>query len=102
MIRASEVTLIAAVPDAHGVYETPARPERTVFCDVQSVGRAEAYEAMSHGLRPEWVLVLSDYAEYDGELECRFEGRKYKILRTYVRNDHRIELTIERMRVHDL
>lgn len=102
MIRPSAVTLISSLPDAHGVYDAPALAEREVGCDVQSVTRREAYEALSHDLHPEWVLILSDYAEYQDELTCRFEGKLYKIIRTYVRPDSRIELTIERVRGRDL
>lgn len=99
MIRASAVTLISTLPDAHGIYDAPALEEREVACDVRSVSRTEAYEAMSHGLHPTWVLVLSDYAEYRGELACRFEGNLYKIIngRNYVRNDNKLELVIERV-----
>ena len=102
MIRASVVTLVAATPDAHGVYDSPATSTREVPCDVQSVGRREFYEAKTHGLSPEWVLVLSDYAEYQDELICIFEGKPYKIVRTYTRNDNRIELTVERVTNYDL
>lgn len=102
MIRASAVTLIADAPEAHGIYEVVATPSRTMPCDVQSVGRREAYEAMSHNLHPEWVLVLGDYAEYDGEQRCEFEGKNYRIIRTYVRGDNRIELTIERVTRYDV
>lgn len=98
MIRASTVTLISTLPDAHGVYDAPALMEREVACDVESVTRIEAYTALNHGLHPSWVLVLSDYAEYDDEQTCRFEGKLYKILRTYTRPDHRIELVIERVK----
>lgn len=74
----------------------PSEIKREVFCDVQSVGMREAYEAMSHGHHPEWILVLSDYGEYQNERTCLFEGVKYRIMRTYVRSDYRIELTLER------
>lgn len=97
MIRASTVTLYADTPTAHGVYSSVPRTGREVMCDVQSVSRAEMYDALSRGMRPVWVLVLSDYAEYNDEIDCLFEGKQYRIIRTYVRNDHRIELTIERM-----
>lgn len=102
MIRASVVTLIGAVPEANGVYDAPARAERTVYCDVQSVTRAEAYDALNHGLHPSLVLVLGDYAEYRDEMACRFEGKLYKVLRTYIRKDNRIELTVERVTNHDI
>lgn len=97
MIRPSAVTLISSLPDAHGIYDAPAPVEREVGCDVMSVSRAEMYEALSHGMHPTWVLILSDYAEYQDELMCRFEGSLYKILRTYVRPDSRIELTVEKV-----
>ena len=74
----------------------PAETGREVFCDVQSVGMREAYEAMAHGHHPEWTLVLSDYGEYQNERVCLFEGVRYRIMRTYVRSDFRIELTLER------
>lgn len=67
-----------------------------MYCDVQSVGMREAYEAMAHGHHPEWTLVLSDYEEYSNERVCLFEGTRYRIMRTYVRSDFRIELTLER------
>lgn len=98
MIRAAAVTLLTAVPEAHGVYDAPAASDRTVPCDVLSVGRREYYEAKTHGLDPEWVLVLGNYAEYQGEKLCAFEGQVYRIIRTYTREDARIELTVERVR----
>lgn len=102
MIRASTATLIAALPEAHGVYDAPQLSGAEVLCDVRSVGMREAYEAMSHGLHPEVVLILHDYAEYDGQMHALFEGRLYKVVRTYVRADHAIELTLERVTSHDI
>ena len=96
MIRASTVTLISASPDPRGQFVQPVEQLREVMCDVLSVGMREVYEAMTHGHRPEWTLVLSDYAEYQGERVCVFERVRYRIIRTYVRQDHRIELTLER------
>ena len=102
MIRASTVTLVTPKTPGHGVYDAPELNERTVYCDVESVSRREMYEAMNHGMKPSWVLVLSDYAEYQDEETCIFEGKTYRILRTYVRQDHAIELTIERMTQYDI
>ena len=96
MIRASVVTLIKASPEPRGVFDTPVETERQVYCDVASVGMRETYEAMASGYAPEIKLVLSDYAEYQGERKCLFEGVRYRILRTYVRDDLRIELVLER------
>lgn len=96
MIRSSTVTLLTGAPEPRGVFVTPSEMGREVFCDVMSVGMREVYEAMTHGHRPEWTLTLSDYAEYQGERVCLFEGTRYRILRTYVRPDFAIELTLER------
>ena len=97
MPRYSTVALIQDTPSAHGVYDNPVPLEHTTYCEVKSVTRVESYEALSHGLHPSWVLVLADYREYQEEPTCRFEGNLYRILRTYVRDDNCIELTIERM-----
>ncbi|MBQ1285160.1 MAG: hypothetical protein IIY19_01795 [Lachnospiraceae bacterium] len=102
MIRASAVTLLGEIPEAHGVYETPERPARLVACTVQSVHASEFYAALNQQLRPECVLVLGNYAEYQDEKECIFEGKRYKIIRPYVRSDNRIELTVERVTNHDV
>ena len=96
MIRSSTVTLIKASPEPRGVFETPVETPRNVFCGVASVGMRETYEAMASGYAPEIKLVLSDYAEYQGERKCLFEGVRYRILRTYVRDDYQIELVLER------
>ena len=96
MIRSSTVTLLAGVPEPRGVFQMPAETGREVYCDVQSVGMRETYEAMTHGHRPEWTLILSDYSEYQGERRCVFERVPYRIIRTYVRADFTIELTLER------
>lgn len=96
MIRSSTVTLLAGVPEPRGVFQTPAETGREVYCDVQSVGMRETYEAMTHGHQPEWTLILSDYSEYQGERRCIFERVPYRIIRTYVRADFAIELTLER------
>ena len=96
MIRSSTVTLLAGAPTPRGVFQTPVETEREVFCDVASVGMRETYEAMASGYMPEIKLVLSDYAEWQGERRCLFEGVRYRILRTYIRDDARMELVLER------
>lgn len=96
MIRSSVVTLITETPEPRGVFDTPVETERQVFCGVASVGMRETYEAMASGYAPEVKLILSDYAEYRGERKCSFEGTRYRILRSYVRDDYGIELVLER------
>lgn len=96
MVRADVLTLISETPAAHGRFDTPAETRRDVYCTVRSVGMREAYEALSHGLRPEWVFVLTHSFEYQGEKRCEFHGIPYTILRTYVTQADGIEITVER------
>ncbi len=60
--------------------EIPVR--RLVLCDVLSVTRGEHYQAAAHGLKPEIVFVVNKY-EYQDEQEIEFEGREYRVMRTY-------------------
>ena len=96
MVRANICTLISESPDAHGRFEAATETRRDVYCTVRSVGMREAYEALSHGLRPEWVLTLTHSFEYQGEKKIEFQRLLYTVLRTYVTETDGIELTIER------
>lgn len=96
MVRADVLTLITETPEAHGRFDAPTETRRQVYCTVRSVGMREAYEALSHGLRPEWVFVLTHSFEYQGEKRCEFRGIQYTVLRTYVTEADGIEITVER------
>lgn len=97
VIRTSEVTLLSPAPRARGVYDTAAENRRTVTCEVKNVTRAEAYEAMSHGHSPQWILDIGHYENYQDETSCLFEGKRYTVLRAYVTKNLHMELTIERL-----
>lgn len=58
-----------------------------VFAKVQSVKMTEKYKALAVGLEPELVFVLSDYYDYSDEKVIEYEGHRYKILRTYRKED---------------
>jgi len=88
--------LINANPAPHGVHERPTVTERMVYCQVKSVSRSEFYQANMAGMNPEWVLKLSDIAEYQDEMILKFRGGKWKVLRTYMTGDGGLELTIQR------
>lgn len=96
MVRADVLTLIEEIPGAHGRFDTASCRRRQVYCTVRSVGMREAYEALSHGLRPEWVFELTHSFEYHGEKRCEFHGIEYTVLRTYVNEADGIEITVER------
>lgn len=93
MIFRDVITLITET-QPHGVFEDVAETPREVYCSVRSVGMSEAYTAMSNGLHPEFVFILSDYGDYNGEKILEYKGTRYRIVRTY-RNNQGIELTCE-------
>lgn len=92
------LTLIGEDPKAHGVTDKPKETERTVFCTVRSVGMNEAYQALANGLQPQFVFILSDFDDYEGEKICKYNDTSYRIVRTYRRNQA-IELTVEEVTV---
>lgn len=96
MVRADVLTLINDTPAARGRFEASTPVRRDVFCTVRSVGMREAYEAMSHGLRPEYVFVLTHSFEYQNEKRCEFRGVEYTVVRTYVTEADGIEIVVER------
>ena len=94
MIRADAIYLIAESPEAHGIFEPHHEEKRLVPAEIQSVSRSELYRAQANGLNPEYVFVLTDYAEYNGEKIAEWNGTRWAVIRTYVDNE-RIELTYE-------
>ena len=69
------------VQDEYGMWkETPA--PRQIFCQVESVTRAEFFDGGRNGLNPEFrfTVFAGDYA---GETVCQYEGNQYAIYRTY-------------------
>lgn len=97
MMRSNVVTLIAEDPEAHGVGVTPAETSRAVYCTVKSIGMQEAYQAMGQGLNPELKVILAHDFEYADEPLCELNGKRYKIIRTYVTETDGIELTLQRV-----
>lgn len=94
MNRSGVLTLISENPAAHGIFDKPTETGRTVFCTIRSVGYSEFYRALENNLHPTMVFTLADYAEYDGEKICVFEGVRYRVIRTY-QTGGSIELTVE-------
>ena len=88
------LTLISETPGDHGIFDTHAETKRDVFCEVRSVGYQEFYRALEQDLHPTFIFRLADYAEYQGEKICEYDGTRYRIVRTYI-DRYAIELTVE-------
>ena len=94
MINCDVIYLIAETPEAHGIFSPPAESERMVFCEVNSVSRYEFWRAKENGVTPTYVFRLSDRLEYQGEKIVKYNGDRYRVVRTYG-DGYAIELTVE-------
>lgn len=71
--------------------------ERQVFCRVRSVSRNEYYQAAQTDLHPEYMFILSNYRDYEGETELKYTDwtgttRRLNILRTYRTENDSLEI----------
>lgn len=69
---------------------------RRVFAKIESVTRAEYFNAGRNGLNPEFKFVVFA-ADYNGETVCQYHGMQYSIYRTshYLGIDY-VELYVQR------
>ena len=72
--------------------------KREVLCKVDSVRRNEFYAAAAVNMKPEFVITLSDFEEYEGEQLAEYDGVEYTIIRNYrnAKNLNELELVLER------
>lgn len=62
------------------------------YAKIRSIGQKEAYQAAAVGLKPEFIATIWKF-EYENEEYLKYKGKEYKIQKTYIREDERIELT---------
>lgn len=96
MDRSDVIKLIGTTKtqDKYGVWhQTPT--ERQVMCQVDSVTRAEFFDAGRNGLNPEFVFTMFQ-GDYNGESIVEYNGKTYSVYRTYLRRTDRLELYVER------
>lgn len=99
MIRADVITLLSET--AHGVFESNTPTETTVFAEIQSVRQKEFYLALNDGIQPEYVFVLTDYADYNDQKLIRWNDILWDVVRTYTPvNGQTIELTVKKHEVN--
>lgn len=92
MIRDDVIYLVSETPQAHGIFDKPQETQTMVYCRVKSVTRAEFWKAFSNGIEPSLVFEISDYADYNGQKILIYNGKRYRVVRTYV-DEHAVELT---------
>lgn len=96
MDRSDVITLIkeTQTQDANGVWRKQTA-EREVFCQVNSITRAEFFDAGRNGLNPEYSFSMF-FGDYDGERTVRYKGQMYGVYRTYHERTDVLELYVER------
>ena len=67
--------------DEYGMWKE-APTERQIFCQVESVTRAEFFDGGRNGLNPEFQFTVFA-GDYAGETVCKYEDKQYGIYRTY-------------------
>ncbi len=97
MDRSNVITLLSyeRTQDATGVWRNGEETRRDIFCQVDSVSRAEFFAAGQNGLRPEYKITVF-FGDYQGETRHIFEGVTYSVYRTYHARTDELELYVQR------
>jgi hypothetical protein len=74
--------------------------KREVFCGFRSIGMKEFYASSATDFHPELKLILADYLDYNDETLLDYNGRRYRVIRTY-RIGQELELTLEQAPAED-
>ena len=96
MDRSTPIKLLATQKSQndYGVWEET-QTRRDVFCQVESVTRAEFFEGGRNGLNPEFRMSMFS-GDYNGERLLMYNGNTYSIYRTFIAKNDIIELYVER------
>lgn len=96
MDRSEVISLVKSTraQNDFGVW-TDALASRDVFCQVDSVTRAEFFDGGRNGLNPEYRFTLF-FGDYEGERVVVYKGMAYAVYRTYQGRNDTVELYCER------
>ena len=96
MDRSVIITLLAetTTKNDYGVRETT-YTERDVYAQLNSITRAEFYEAGRNGLNPEFMFSMFA-GDYQGERVVKYNGETYSVYRTYFAQTDTVELYVQR------
>ena len=96
MDRTEEITLLSTTKsqNAYGVW-VETLSEKKVFCQVDSVTRAEFFDGGRNGMNPEFRMTMF-FGDYSGERELLYKGKRYSVYRTYQGRNDTVELYVER------
>ena len=96
MVQSTVIKLIAETVTLDGILqEVKTYSAREVYAQVQSIARAEWFEAGRNGLKPDISFVMRKY-DYNGEKIVEWNGVRYGVYRTFLARGSRIELYCEK------
>lgn len=96
MDRSDVINLIGITQeqDEYGQWiDTPT--SKQVYCQVESVGQREFFEAGRNGLNPQFKFTMFE-GDYNNEPIVEYKGNRYAVYRTYLTKTDKIELYVER------
>lgn len=96
-----EITLIAVKRsvDADGYVTAETESSTYVFADVMSIRRSEFYESLRSGVRMAIAFKVR-ICDYNNEERVKYNGKTYKVERTYTSDGEMIELNCSEMNVN--
>lgn len=96
MDRSEVISLVSTThqQNEYGVFEE-VTTSKDVFCQVDSITRAEFFDAGRNGLNPAFRFTMFA-GDYDGERVVIYNGKSYAVYRTYYARTDVIELYVER------
>ena len=92
MAKAASILLVTKNRKAHGVHETTSDTTRLVLCTVRSIRQSEYYQAENAGYRPDIQFDLTLAADYHDETRLIYQGREYRVIRTYEKQSGGLEI----------
>ena len=96
MDRSEVITLVSTTQaqNAYGVW-TDTTSTKDVYCQVDSVTRAEFFEGGRNGLNPQFRITMF-FGDYSGERDVIYKGNHYSVYRTFQGKKDTLELYVER------
>lgn len=96
MMLRDQLTLISFTKshDQDG-YNAKTETETVICAEKQSVRQTEFYQAQAQGVKLEVMFVIRE-PEYSGQTLVKYNNEKYKVERTYVKQNKMMEMVCRR------
>lgn len=95
MLFSDVITLKGETPGVNAMgTPTVTYTTREIYADVTKAKRAEFYQAAAAGLKPEITCTIHT-VDYEGETELTYDGKAYRVIRTYETDREYTELICE-------